>query len=139
MGAAEDRLAEQLESAEDEIRELKYQVSRLEDRLPWTEHLTLEESNLPVPRLEMLWEKGKFPRGYNFRCSTRLVYRHTLGHLVGIPFYETLRGSEISPDEYGKIDTPFRDGVHIRNDARQLQLPAFVIWNGKVEQIDLDE
>jgi len=35
----------------------------------------------------------------------------------------------------GSIDTPFRDGVHIRGDAIELNLPAFVVFEDKSYQL----
>ena len=137
MGAAEDRLAQELEEAEERIGELEREVERLQDHLPWTQHEEIEATpDMPVPRLEMVWEEGKFPRDYQYRCAYRLVYRHLLGHLVAVPLGETMVGSTKPPDHFGEIDTPFRDGAHIKSDARQLGLPAYVRWGDKVERID---
>lgn len=42
---------------------------------------------------------------------------------------------ERTPDFYGEIETPFRDGAHIRFDMERLRLPGFVTYNGKTEPI----
>jgi len=138
MGSAADRLARDLERAEERIGELEDELARTKEALPWTEHLELpEEPDLPVPRLEMVWEEGSAVRcGYNYRCSYRLVYRHLLGHLVGVPLGETMVGSSRPPDAWGGIGTPFRDGAHIRSDAASLRLPAYVRWRDTSECIE---
>lgn len=140
MGAAEDRLAQELEEAECKIRELEREIERLKDLRPWTEHGTVEDDGLPVPRLEMAWEKGSF-RSYQYRCQYRLVYRHLLNHIESVPLGETLVGGHTDPDGYKglKMILPFRDGAHIKSDAKHLNLPAFVRWDDKVEKINADE
>lgn len=139
MSKAAERLAAQLEEAERRIAELEEENEFLRDTLPWTEHSELEsdDSGLPVPRLELVWEEGSFPRGYNFRCIYRLVYRHFLGHIVLVPLSETLRGGAYPPDHYDLIETPFRDSVHARSDAEQLGIPAFVRFGNKSRPLNM--
>lgn len=140
MSKAADRLASQLEEADERIMELENEVERFKDARPWTEHEDVENDNLnlPVPRLEMLWEHGEFRYGYQYRCKYRMVYRHFLGQCVAVPLGETLVGTKLQPDHYGEINIPFRDGAHIKSEARSLNLPAYVRWDGKAERIDPD-
>jgi len=37
--------------------------------------------------------------------------------------------------ENGIIKTPFKDGVHIENDKKQLNLPAYAIYKDKYQII----
>lgn len=96
----------------------------------WSRHKSLKENpdNLPVPRLEMRWEQLS-DDGYIQRWSYCLIYRHTLGHLIAVPLGETRTqgGRGEPPIHAGKLQTPFRDGVHICNDTMQLGIPAFGI------------
>lgn len=126
------------------IEELQEKVEGLENTIDgdtwgWTIHGQLsdeENMGLPIPRLEMRW----FPlddRGYNWAALYRLVYRHFLGDTCFIPFGYTRRGGDTEPMANYPEDLPLRDGTHIKSDARQLNLPAFVIYKGTVHRIEL--
>jgi hypothetical protein len=90
------------------------------------------ERGLPVPRLELVWtanEEG------NWKCREALyvlVYRHFSDNkLVARPLGLTrveggLGGPPVNAHD-GRVDTPLREGVHIRADAAQLGLPAFAV------------
>jgi hypothetical protein len=49
----------------------------------------------------------------------------------------TRRDSQHEPirEDYS-VDTPFRDGVHIRRDAHILGLPAFAIYGERCTQLE---
>lgn len=95
------------------------------------------DQSLPVPRLEMVFEELD---SYNTRMVYRMVYRHLLGHCIGVPLGATTRSG------YGKYDPidntdmamPFRDGAHLRNEARQFGWPAFVVFEGRVKELNYD-
>lgn len=93
-----------------------------------------EESNLPVPRMEMVisfLEPSQQDRLYTYG----LVTRHFLGHLEFRPFSHTrIEGNPIRSD--CPLDTPLRDGAHIKHEAAQLGIPAYIICGSRVEQID---
>jgi hypothetical protein len=62
---------------------------------------------------------------------------HRRGYIT-IDFGGTLAGpksSPIKPD--GTIAMPFRDGAHIKQDASVLNLPAYVVYGEKAQQIEV--
>jgi hypothetical protein len=149
--SAVERLEELLNAKDEELRELRRQIRAQEDDdekrvWNWSRHHIFTEKDdvaLPVPRLELRWE-NQDEHGYNRICWYYLVFRHLLGNIVKVPLsYTQVNGGGKSPfysadqhysgEDY--IDTPLRDGAHIVNDARQLRLPAFVIWEDKVQEI----
>ena len=139
MSAAEERLLELLDTKDTEIDQLTEQVEELKQLArgrygAWTMHEKLpEDQPLPVPRLEMAWEHED---EWHVVVLYRLVYRHLLGHCVGVPFGHTrVSGSGVQPLRYGRLDLPFRDGAHIRHDAESLNLPAFLIYEDHVETL----
>lgn len=156
MKTTEEHLTELLNAKDETIEKLERIISkhdseeekeRLRDAWEWTRHFTLDEddADLPVPRLELRWEATD-KRGYNRTCWYFLVYKHFLGYIVKVPIGHTAvsggreepfyDGSDsLDPHGVSRIHTPFRDGAHIRNEARQLNLPAFVIWKNKVQEI----
>ena len=126
-----------------QIDKLAERVEELENTLDgrtwgWTIHTTVSEDenmNLPVPRLEMRWRELD-DWGYNWEAQYRLVHRHFLDHLVAIPLGSTKRGGDSPPMTNEKVDLPFRDGAHIKHDAKALDLPAFVIYGDEVHPIE---
>jgi hypothetical protein len=89
------------------------------------------ERGLPVPRLELVWT-ASYEHGWKRREALYvLVYRHySDDKLVARPLGLTrvdggLGGPPVN--RAGCVDTPFREGVHIRADAAQLNLPAFAV------------
>lgn len=137
-------LTELLRQRDNQIRKLEDRVYELENAIDgdvwgWTIHgrLTDEENmDLPIPRLEMRWVPLE-ESGYNWAALYRLVYRHFLGHICFIPFGHTRRGGTTEPMTMESLDLPFRDGAHLKSDAQQLNLPAFVIYRGKAKQLPL--
>lgn len=139
---ATERLEQQLDEKDARIAGLEEELRQLtndeEANWEWARHKTLKENpdNLPVPRLEMRWHKES-EDGYLTRWDYRLIYKHTLGHLVAVPLGQTKSqgGHGEPPIHNGVIRTPFRDGVHICEDAGHMNLPAFGICEGLIVRL----
>jgi hypothetical protein len=140
-----ERLEGLLNEKDAEIENLSKQVEDLEERIRgirsgWMEHKELPRTQtLPVPRLEMLYEPI---HGWSdYETIYQLVYRHFLGHCVAIPLGRTSinssswKNAEPPMDELGRPHLPFRDGAHIKSDAKHLNVPAFVILGDKVTDL----
>jgi hypothetical protein len=131
-----DRLQRQLEKKDERIEDLE---SKLEKAERWADcenifrpRQDLSESELPVPRLQI---ELAIHSDYEHQWLYTLVYRHTLGELVGIPFGQTISKGGHRYDRYESREEmeaalPYRDGVHIRRDATSLNLPAYAIAPG---------
>lgn len=94
----------------------------------------LEESDLPVPRMQMtisFLDDSQEEKLYTYG----IVTRHFLGHLEFRTFSYT-RAKGCSPRADRPLDTPLRDGAHIKHEAAQLGIPAYIICGDRVEQID---
>lgn len=142
----EQRLAEQLNEKDREIRELTIKIEDLEQSLrgadsQWTLHVRLpKEQTLPLPRLELVWEPDGYvgQEWYERVAKYRLVYRAFWGDVLAIPLGETRvkggYGTE-PPIRAGKIEMPFRDGAHICHDMAALRLPGFLVCGDVVENI----
>lgn len=141
-----ERLMELLEEKDQKIAELEGDVREATEKEEerqrwaetfWTRHVKLEDDGgLPVPRLEIRWERDDVARsGYQWRANYNLVYRHFLGDIIAVPLGRTMVGCE-HPVRNGKIDTPFRDGAHIRHDAAQLGLPAYSVCENITDVIE---
>ena len=140
------RLEELLDRKDEEIWELQKKVEEFEEKEAfdqrqrdwgWIEHKVLEEDDvlLPVPRLELRWSVSE--NGYNKWCEYALVYQHFLGEIIRVPLGMTKQSGNapIRYDSGPNLDLPYRDGTHIRSDAKQLSLPAFVVYNGEAQEI----
>lgn len=94
----------------------------------------LEESDLPVPRMQMtlsFLDDTQEAKLYTYG----LVTRHFLGHLEFRTFsYTRILGNPPRADR--PLDTPLRDGAHIKHEAAQLGIPAYIICGDRVEKID---
>lgn len=146
-----ERLEELLTAKDAEIERLQTELSEALDRkekdFEWAEHVDLGEvyrPELPVPRLEMLWEKDDGESWRNCTALYRLIYRHLLGHLVAVPLgrTQTQSGADHSPatEPWSKnIRVPFRDGVHIATDSESLKLPAFVVCEDRIDIIRMKD
>lgn len=132
-----DEKSERIEELESELQELK---DDSEADWKWARHTTLKENpeNLPVPRLEIRWQKLS-EDGYLSQWDYALIYKHTLGNLVRIPLGQTKTqgGNGKPPIHLGEIRTPFRDGVHICQDSEQLKLPAFAICENTIAMLGM--
>jgi hypothetical protein len=132
---ATERLEELLEVKDQRIEELeselqKYEDAKEEEKWRWCIHENLpEHQTLPVPRLEMVFEpEYGGDDWYNTVIKYRLIYRHFLNHCVAVPLGHTKRGGGRKPTlDDVLMDLPFRDGAHIRHDARSFGFPAFAI------------
>lgn len=140
-----ERLEEQLNEKDARIEELEEQVRALEGRVDqadagWSlpEKLPAEQT-LPVPRLEMVWQKDGGDSWYRRVAVYRLVYRHFLGHCMTLPLGRTtVEGGQADGepiDHDGKISLPFRDGTHIHHDAAHLKLPAFAVLGDRADPL----
>lgn len=147
---AVERLEEMLNERDARIEELEGRIEELEGRIGdwedsrdedawfWTRHEKVDDKDgLPVPRLEIRWTP--LGRGrYNWLASYNLAYRHLLGHVMSVPLGATRQsgGDERGPVREGKVETPFRDGVHIMHDAWALKLPAYAVCGDVVTKIE---
>lgn len=135
-----ERLEELLDKKDETIEKLSDKVDHLERELDypnweWMRHSSVEEdSDLPVPRLEMRYVATgtEVNPWYNYEACYNMVHRHFQGHLMSIPLGQTRisGGNGAGPHHYEADDQwelPFRDGAHIRHDAVDLNLPAFVV------------
>jgi len=138
-----DKKDEELEELQDKVRRFEHLEEREENRKTWvwTQHLILDKDDtpLPVPRLELNWAEAD-EHGYNRYCWYYLVYKHLLDEVIKVPMGMTKVGGSRGPlrpvATHGQlIDTPFRDTGHIVNDARQLKLPAYVVFEGHAQEI----
>lgn len=137
----EERLSQTIDEQEERISELEEENRILRAFVPWTEHTIAKEDaplGLPLPRLEIVWKKlERDPRGYDWRCTYQLVYRHLVDDVVSVPLGETkITWTREPVGSDGKIELPFRDGAHIHHDAMELDLPAFVRYGDRAQKID---
>lgn len=144
----EERLNEIIEEKENQIEELQDKLNNLEiqsdlRKLDYQMHEYFKESELqkklPVPRLEMRFERLKNWRGddnwYNVLWRYGIVYKpYAETHndtMLFIPFSQTTsNGGDGTFNHYlrnGRLDTPYRDGVHIFADSKLFNLPAYII------------
>jgi len=138
------RLEELLDSKDEEIEALEKEKRELEHELStdwdWSKHSKAKESELPVPRLEIKLTVDD--DGFKKTWDYGLIYRHTIGNLIFIPIGGTKLsgGYAITESEFNEEsiynELPFRDGVHIRRDMIQLNLPAFAVFNGKAIKLE---
>lgn len=130
-----ENLQEQIEAKDEKIDQLESELEKanyLADKNAFFRPRTLPESDLPVPRLQI---ELIIHDEYRHEWFYVMVYRHTLGHLVGIPMGGTISNGGHKYDEYDSKEAmhrslPFRDGVHIRKDSTSLNLPAYAIAPG---------
>lgn len=142
----EERLNETIEKKEYKIEKLKGEIAELKNtadlrNLEWQKHEYFKESELqkklPFPRLEMRFNRIKSAGDdwYNVIWIYGIVYKHFAetynDTMLFIPISKTTsnggNGTFESHFKDGKLDTPFRDGVHIKADSKIFNLPAFII------------
>jgi len=115
-------------------------VEKLPEKPRWA------ELGLPLPRLQLTWEKlpERDDDGYTWLIKYEL--------LIPLPTHDIRNGNKWgflaaslggtrtdrdgTPDRWGKLDTPFRDGAHVTWDAIHLGVPAFVVWGDKYRRLD---
>lgn len=138
MGKAEDKLASLLQVAERELHDLQQRVKedRDNERWRWSRHVELpKKQKLPVPRLEIFLDEQESDE-YNNQWVYRMVYRHFLGHCVGVPLGSTKQGCCRSDADRDLLDMiPFRDGAHIQHDAKTFGWPMFIVRGDEVKVI----
>lgn len=138
-----ERLEELLDERDQELDELRCKVQELEDTSEldwrWARHIEHKEDlspSLPVPRLEIRWsEMPKDENGYSIQAQYSLVYRHLLGQICFIPLGLTRSSGSLANRTREGVETPFRDGAHLANEMKQLNLRAFAICGNQVEEI----
>lgn len=119
--------------------------------------IDISKEKLPLPRLQITWEeipedKRKGHLGCNWLARYELLLpvkgqvrdskskRRPVGKsyvvdgVMHVPLGGQRRQSEAPPDKYGEVDTPFRDGCHIKWDAFLLRLPAYAVFGNKATQ-----
>lgn len=136
-----------IEEQEEKIQELERELEEIEDKFnalkdgedwAWRDIREIsEEENLglPLPRMELRYRRYD---DFHVVGDYGLVIRHLLGQINFIPFGSTKIGGRIAllPDH---LDTPFRDGGHLQNDAWELKLPAYVVNGKHFRKLDLHE
>lgn len=141
-----ERLEELLDQKDALISELESELEEKKreddsERYLWARPRTLKDAaGLPVPRLQIRYVSLS-DDGYHGAWEYGMIYRHTLAHIVYIPLgYTTTQGNGHGVEPVGTpMYTPFREGVHIVNDAKQLNLPAFVIRESRIVRVFLNE
>ena len=129
-------LTELLEQRDEKIGDLERDNEYYSSLLTWTDHRDVEKTDLPVPRLELRWTKTE-SRHEEWVCAYSLVRQHLCDHFVAVPLGQTKSSGGRGPDQYGgTLDQPFRESAHAAYDAMHLNLPLFVIYGDRCEQID---
>lgn len=130
-----ERLEALLDEKDAEIRELESEKADRDygERWGWMRQKKSDEAEgLPVPRLEIRWRKLN---DWERLAEYSLVYRFFLGEVIRIPISMTKQSG--GPVVHGAmVETPFRDGAHIRHDMRQLNLPGYAICDGLVTKLE---
>lgn len=141
---AHERLEELLNLKDAEIETLREELEKAENyregHWDWCRHREIKEpQTLPVPRLEMRCIQDEPGSWFNITWEYFLIYRHTLDHIAAVPMGQTTcNGSrDQAPIFNGVVHTPFRDGVHICNDAEHLKLPAFALCDGRTWMLSM--
>jgi hypothetical protein len=105
-------------------------------KYPWApkelDQKDLETASLPVPRLEIRWERLG---DNNARATYSLVYRHLLGHDMRVPLgFTDVDGAVDS--RLQSLDTPFLDGAHINSEMKSLRLRGFVSYGNLWRELE---
>lgn len=139
------RLKELLDQKDARIEELETELEEKERnadsaKWEWARHRTLkDDGGLPVPRLEIRYVSLS-EDDYQGAWEYGLIYRHTLGDIVYVPLgYTTTQGGRNVEPVGTPMYTPFREGVRIVNDAKQLNLPAFAIRESRIVRVFLND
>ena len=135
-----ERLERELNNADIEREKLQEELDGLKAHATWgwSRHTQIEsaDDNLPVPRLqiEAFNTSGDW---YVTEWVYSMVYEHLLGHHVVVPMGHTKQtGGRGRHDSVERL--PFRDGAHIRHEAKAFGWPAFQIVEGNASLIELD-
>lgn len=136
------KLQSKLEAAEDKASSLEYQLR--DDVLGWSNPREWEESDLPLPRLELRWSSLD-DSGYHSEAVLMFVYRHFLDgfgdkrDIQAMPMGRTKRsgGAANFTNHRGGLDMPFREGARAIHNAKHLGLPLFITTDaGDVVRVD---
>lgn len=166
LNAYVEELKAKLEAAEEEAQEANERVDLIErqmkdDSWGWSVPREWKPSDLPVPRMEMHWERDD-EEGFSCRCTYMLVYEHFLSikkcaykgdpAFLAVPFGQTKSSGtprksflqqvrRREDDALGPLEimTPFRDWSHAISDAEQLKLPLYITTeDGDVSVVEPD-
>ncbi len=138
MSTTTDHLTDLLNLRDQEVEDLKAKLTEYEttEAWRWTRHSKgVEQEGLPVPRLEIRWQKMD-DGGYNWHAAYNLVYRHMLGHITVVPLGSTQTSGSGPRVRDGRVETPMRDGMHITHEMMTLRLPGFAIYEGTVTELE---
>lgn len=137
---ANERLQELLDRKDEELEEARERVRELERELDaepggWRRPEVLpDDASLPVPRLELVYQQDN---GWaEYRVTYRLVMRHFLGQLLGLPLGMTRCQSSAGERP---ADLPYRDGAHALHDAAHLGLPLYRMLPGEAPELASDD
>ena len=99
------------------------------------------EENLPVPRLQLVWNETEW-HDETFCWYQLVLNRGSVGDARQGPdgtikiTLGTTKTSGSPIDEYtNELTTPFRDGAHILWDMENLGLPGFVVYNDQYREL----
>lgn len=157
--SVEERLNDIISEKENEINSLEDKIASLEHQLDyhkwsWCRHQIIEDDefykDIPYPRLEMFLKRISENSWYEIEWVYGIVYKHfsDAGYnnkLLFIPFSQTNSrggGKDFTSHFHdGKLELPFRDGLHIKTEAQVLNLPAYISCreNGIIQKIDTNE
>jgi len=91
---------------------------------------------LPLPRLEMRWvqlDKVTYAWAY-FLLYRNCAKEINLVHLTAFhEVHQTKPGTALY-----EFSLPYDVGIHIAHDAQELRMPAFVLWNGRVFSVYME-
>lgn len=155
--SVEERLNDIISEKESHIYDLENQLDELKGALDyqkwgWCRHERIEGDtelykDIPYPRLEMFMNRVSKNDWYEIEWVYGLVYSHFSDasyntKLLFIPFSKTTssggKGTFESRMIDGKLETPFRDSLHIKTEANLLNLPAYIscIEKGIIQKLD---
>jgi len=133
-------LTEKIDQLEKENEKLQNRVNVIDNmvNLGWLLHkeMSVEENkDLPLPRLEMRFERGD----YGYAWIYGIVRKHYAAGIEFIPLSKTTTSNNVvrvfeglkKAMKIGDYETinrelPFRDGVHIKYDSMSLNLPIVI-------------
>lgn len=131
-----ERLENLLDQKDRELQAFRKEAEFQEYREKWAwmrQQKSDEADGLPVPRLEIRWRQAD---EWTRLAEYSMVARHFMGDVIRHPISVTKCSGTGALVHEGKVETPFRDGTHIRHDMRHLGLPGFVIANGVVTKLE---
>lgn len=144
----EERLNEIISEKEDKIEELEKEIADLTEqqdlsRLKWQMASVFKHEGfykeLPYPRLEMRLNRLSKNDWYSIEWLYGLVYKHITDvdndTLIFSPLgHTTSSGGKATFENWmtdGKLQLPFRDGLHIYAESLIFKIPAFIVCREK--------